>query len=280
MSKEKTFDDHDVEEHPSYGMVAIHHRTGSREYMFGSSLKRHAHVVALTITQGERHHNLSRDWFYGRKIIAEVLLTPAQFAELITTPNTGSGVPCTINAMRDGDLKQIDPPPVTHIETEKVRLGFEKKTKELVTYLQEKVKEAEKLMLGGKAPNKKEREQYVRTLKKTLQEVQCNMPFVVDQFAESADRIVTAAKTEVDTFVTGMIHKTGLRELQRIQAALPEENAPVSLPSHADSDEFCKYAEEVLRKHPGDCNHKGKQPFCCDVALEEIGKLRKKKARI
>ena len=90
------FDDEEVEAHPCYGMISVHRQTGGHTKLFGSPLDSHPSTIAITIREAERHHNLSSDWFFARKPIIEIDLSPMQYAEMITTPNVGSGVPCTI----------------------------------------------------------------------------------------------------------------------------------------------------------------------------------------
>lgn len=91
--------DETVETHESYGMVGLSRFTcggGKGMNLFGSSIQ-HYSGMTLTIREAVKRRNLNREWYGGRRIIAEVTLSPAQFAEMIMTPNVGDGVPCTIN---------------------------------------------------------------------------------------------------------------------------------------------------------------------------------------
>jgi hypothetical protein len=69
--------------------------------LFGSSVKNN-NVISLKISQSEVNRRLSQDWYHAEpRPIIEVLLTPLQFSELLTTMNVGFGVPGTL--ARHGD---------------------------------------------------------------------------------------------------------------------------------------------------------------------------------
>ena len=64
--------------------------------LFGSSIK-NSSVVSLTIYPAYIDRHLSQDWHHAKtQPIIEVLLSPLQFAELLTTLNIGFGVPATL----------------------------------------------------------------------------------------------------------------------------------------------------------------------------------------
>ena len=54
-----------------------------------------------------------------------------------------------------------------------------------------------------------------------------NIPFVVKQFQEATTRITTAAKAEVDAFVTGVVRAAGLQSIAegRLPPLLPSGDA-------------------------------------------------------
>lgn len=202
------------EVHPSYGTAQFNrvHNCGPRR-LFGSPVRQHPSTVMLTIRRAKRTHSLSEDWVFANEDIVEVELSASQFAEMLTTMNVGHGVPCTIRFI-EGEGR-IESPPDEEIEIDRVQQSF----KDMLTGMVERILEQKKEMdeiLDKKSINKKDRTKIAWIVDKVLQEVQSNMPFVLDQFSEATDRVVTAAKGEVDSFLTNLATQTGMKELREV----------------------------------------------------------------
>jgi hypothetical protein len=231
----KDEDDHEEFRHPSFGMIHVVRHTGLQDSLFGSSIQKHFSTIVIEIKAGVRFHDLSRDWYMGEKMVCQVEMSHAQFAEMITTPNTGSGVPCTIRYTRDGKFVRVENPPPQVVETEKVKINFRKISAGFVKKISKARDETAELLLGKKAPSKEARQRAVNILDCIITELASNEPFRVDQFSEAAEKVVVAAKAEIDGFVTRAIMATGLKELQRFKA-LPEPVDPEELPEHEEED--------------------------------------------
>lgn len=226
---EKTY-----ETHPSWGMVGIYRtQGGGKRQLFGSVLSDHHSTVHLRICRGERKHDLGRDWFSGREEIIDVELSAAQFAEFITTPNVGSGVPCTIRSL---NRAQVEPAPPAKIEADRVQDYFrdtmqdiKKRMNDLVTNVND--------TLDKKTLSVKDKDSIRKDIAMLFQRLTSDLPFVSEQFQEAADKVVSATKAEVDAFMTGAIHRAGLETIAKTgipgvavpQKALPEavEDVPV-----------------------------------------------------
>lgn len=219
--------------HPSYGMVGFsraHVGGGSRHRyrLFGSPLNDHHTIVTLTVKRAEMQTDLDREWYHGTDELIEVEMSAAQFAELLTSMNVGDGVPCTIRHV----LMQESPrPPNIETESERVRVDFVSK----IAQLRQRVKDVTTRInaeLAKSVPEKKRRSWEI-DLGLILQEVESHWPFVVDQFQNAAERVVSAAKGEIDAFVTHAVHVTGIKELRRLSGetlidapALPPKDEP------------------------------------------------------
>jgi hypothetical protein len=179
--------------------------------LFGSSVKNHQ-VISLRITQADLTRNLSSDWIHGDiKPIIEVLLTPLQFAELLTTLNVGSGVPATL-VQHNG--KRFDIPEFpSHAEQ------FRDEIKGDLETVISKMREAEKAITDliedprpvGKAVRKNLRDMVV-SYRNFIEE---HIPFVVSQFAKQINRTIVEAKADVDAFVQDTVVRTGIAELKK-----------------------------------------------------------------
>jgi len=206
------------EKHESYGMIRAHRQTGQFNNLFGSSIQSHHTAIALEIVEAEVTHDLAHDWYYGSKIVTEVVMSPSQFAELITNMNT-SGVPCTIKYRHTEGFKKVDEPPSKPVEAEKVKTGFKEDIQALVKKIESTIAEANELMEGRKTPRKSDWNKLIGLLNRVQMEVESNMPFMVESFNDATEKIITTAKTEIDAFVTNVAQTTGLHELRKMSSA-------------------------------------------------------------
>jgi len=211
------------ETHESYVMVQFSRRQGNPGRLFGSSLKTHESYVTLKVARAERIHSLGRDSYYGglRGDHFEVDLSAAQFAELLTTMNVGSGVPATL---RYANGKKVEPPPDVRLEVEKVREGFKLDMEELAGRCKDSIREVGEL-LEKKSLTKADRDAIMSKFRKVMMEVESNTPFMLSQFEEATEKVVSHAKAEVDAFVAHNVIAEGLRSI-RERAAVDVPQLP------------------------------------------------------
>ncbi len=204
-------DDEKIFEHESYGMVGFYRTTGGHQRLFGSVLPGHNETVCLRIKRGRRTHHLSRDWFSstsGTPLI-EIVLSPAQFAELLVGMNMGDGVPCTLHSV--AGQKMAYPPDDHTTEAEEIQTGFAvsvEKIGRVLASLTEKVK-----ILERAGPSKDDRAAIIALANRAAMEVTANLPFVLKSFQEAADKIKTAAKAEVDAWMTSVVQRAGFKAI-------------------------------------------------------------------
>ena len=220
-------DDEFEREHESYGILHISRLTssGSGIRLFGSPLATHYGTIRLTISKGKWIHGLHHDRYYGmNKDFIEVEMSAAQFADAITSLNLGSGTPCTIRYVQG---ERMADPPDHATEAEHIRDNFEgslDKYKEKAHTYRKKI-EALTTKLSTKA-----RDEIRIALDVMEQQLGSNVPFVVKQFQEATTRITTAAKAEVDAFVTGIVRAAGLQ-------SIAEGRLPSLMPGGKDGDQ-------------------------------------------
>lgn len=197
------------ETHPSFGMAGIYHRTGGRGKFFGSAV-RCSSAVSIRICRAEVRHSLYSDDYYGKEELIEILFTPSQFAEFITNPNQGSGVPCTINHLTGKNIER--PPEDMKTEPEKIAEDFRKKNKEITDRLR-----AASLKIRERASKlkKADREAILSSLESFFQEVESNVPFMMGQLNESANKVIDQAKSEFATWSERHIRQAGLEHLKK-----------------------------------------------------------------
>ena len=101
------FQDRTAENHPSFVTVQFSRLSGSKRF-FGSSVTSHS-WIRLQIRPATLYHYLGEDSIYAtNRSLVEVDLSPAQFAELLTTMNVGSGVPGTLIRFDGKKVEEAD----------------------------------------------------------------------------------------------------------------------------------------------------------------------------
>lgn len=222
-------DDDFEREHPSYGLVHITrvtHSTGKTR-LFGSPLATHYGTIQLSIGRAKWSHGLHHDRYFGKNLTGELLeieMSAAQFADMITSLNIGDGTPCTIRRV---DGERIPDPPNHTTEAEHIRDNFDGSLDKFKAKVRTYRTQIEDLTskLSSKA-----REEIRVALDVIEDQFASNVPFVLRQFQAATTKITTAAKAEVEAFVTGAVRAAGL-------AALAEGRLPTLLPSGKAEDE-------------------------------------------
>ena len=190
--------------------------------LFGSRV-RHREMIQVTLTEGEEHRNLGGDWhFGGGRIISEILMSPMQWADFISTPNSGSGVPVTLDLNREGDLVQ-HAAPTFETESDRMEADYRGELEGLKTAL--KAMEALEAEVGdGRGTMTKADRKRVSgamsTVRRTLDD---SIPFLMTCFAENMEKTVTEAKASVEAHVHRLITETGLEGLrEQFGSATPQ----------------------------------------------------------
>lgn len=222
------------ETHPSYGMVRFSRRQGNPGRLFGSPVEDHQAYVTLVVARGESitsDHGYTR--YYGglRGDLIEVDMSAAQFAELLTSMNVGSGVPCTVRY--HGGTK-IENPPNVKVEIERVRDAFKERIEAINDQARKDAKEAAELLDKKAALTVAERKLLKEKLDRTFREVDSNTPYMLKLFEEAAEKVVTHAKAEIDAFVAHNVISEGIRA---IASRLNEEPSTPILPEGSGTSE-------------------------------------------
>jgi hypothetical protein len=179
--------------------------------LFGCSVKNHS-VISLKVHPATVDRNLSQDWVHEQMIpIVEVLLSPNQFAELLTTMNSCPGTPGTLVLYNGERYETPEFPSKSEQFKNEAKANIEKamkglgETEDAITAMLDDPKPI------GKAVRKQLRDM-VRVYRRLLED---HVPFLMDQFARQMNKTVSEAKAEVDAFVTDMAIRTGLESLKK-----------------------------------------------------------------
>lgn len=210
--------------HPAFGMVSFSRWTSGGAHNFVGSRIRHDRGITLKITGAKQVRNLNREWWFPEKIICELQLSEAQFAELITSLNAGSGVPCTLNHYsKDGKFISVEPP---EFEPEGEKVGKEVKAdlSDISDRLQTALNSVDGIL---KQPSirKKDLEEIRETLRLATQLMDSSIPFAVDQFTKAVEKAVVAAKSDIEQFTNNRAIALGITNGEMPKPELIEAKA-------------------------------------------------------
>jgi hypothetical protein len=205
----------DMVTHPSYGLLSIHRVQGGDQTLFGSSLL-HQNRLSIKIHEASFHRDLNHTWYSDDTEIIEIEMSPAQFAEAITTPNMGIGTPCTIRRLhgkRVADCPHND-------ERRQVLDEFKEDMQKLAAEV-DKLRVNAATILEKKNITKGDREALLGIFSKLECQIGSNIPFVHESFHEATDKTVTQAKLEIEAFYTSAMMSAG-REALMNKAPKPD----------------------------------------------------------
>lgn len=188
--------DEATESEPYMVTVRASHTSGDAA-LFDSE-HRHQGFVSLRIHSAERKRGLSRDWIHARKEIIEVKMSHAQWAAMISTPNSGSGTPATLSHIFHQPVQQPEPDRRT-----------DKYGPELLDRLHRAVERIDTLSEGKLTKAQKADLAMVR------QEIVSNIPFVAAQFDEHMEERVQKARSDIEAHMQASIQRVGLAALSQ-----------------------------------------------------------------
>jgi hypothetical protein len=204
--------------HPAFAQIGVSRVSGGHTTLYDSDFQHNAYMT-IRIQRSELRRSLSRDWHFAREEYIEVALTEAQWATFVSSPNVGSGVPCTL-VHKNGQQTPLIPPPVARTAQFKGEM-----TKDLADTL-ESCDNLTTLIQSLGLPKGKT-DKLLKATQSVRGKLTSSLPFVAEQFDEHMEQTVEAAKTEVHGYMTGAINRAGLK-------ALSADNLPLQLENNND----------------------------------------------
>lgn len=204
------------EKHPSFGV--IHFSRSScmpPRSLFGSSTK-HTHLISFSVQRATQRRDLSNTWIHGGETLIEGEMSPAQFADMITSMNVGSGTPLTLTRVAGKAMERC----TAVSDRQKIEHEFKAEMDGISARLDELVTKA--IALQAKASvTKADRQEFVDMADSIRCKVAHSLPFIQGQFNEAMDKTVSEAKSEVESFLSGAIRNAGLESLRSGAAQVP-----------------------------------------------------------
>lgn len=196
-----------VTTHPAFGQIGAARVTG-QAFLYGSDFE-HRGYMSIRIHESELHRDLSRDWHFERGRVVEVHLSEAQWATFISTPNMGSGVPCTIGYTRAGHMEGHRPYlPAPPSRREQYEAEAAARGEAMLAALETLDARIAELKVSEKQKN--ELRGHVLAARR---ELTSGLPFVAKSFAKYTQAVVERAKVEVAAYAMRTLTRMGLERL-------------------------------------------------------------------
>lgn len=197
-------------EHPSFGKLQISRVSSNKRVPLYGTSNQCRETIQLTISTSKHNRDLSQDWYLPGDELITVEMSPAQYAEAISSLNMGSGIPVTIRRIKDQG--RIPDPPYT-ADRDLFNKEFDEKIRNAMETMNSLIAETEQLKTQ-KTISKKTLTEHIARLERIRQEIVSNVPFIANSFSEHMDGVVSSAKIEFDAFAENQIHKLGLGALK------------------------------------------------------------------
>jgi len=194
----------ELHQHPAFGQIGAN-RVSGKQALYGSDFLHH-HFMTVTIRASQMRRGNSRDWYSACDDYIQVSLSEAQWAEFVSTPNSGTGAACTIEWVRGAGVI----PGIKLVANRRDQFAAEVKrdVQASLGRLDELLAELDDAKIGARL-----KEKLVMAAKLARQDIEANLPFVARSFDEHMETTVARAKTEIHAYAQHAIHSAGLKAL-------------------------------------------------------------------
>jgi hypothetical protein len=220
-----------TETHPSYGCIGVSQVSG-KGVLFGSEVS-HQHFISITISEARRVVDEPREFIMSDRELVRIAMTQAQFAEMITSPNRGDGVPCTIERFTGDDGQPwVHPkhggrpsPPAPEHYTKKYKDVMGERVDLISSRLKDAKEKADRLLSGEDKPTKANLKELSDALRMAQMNLDSNLPYVMEEMEEGIEKRMATAVSEFESYVAFSLQAKGLEHLasQAPRLTAPEQ---------------------------------------------------------
>lgn len=201
--KNPTIDGSCIVTHPAYAQVRVSHVNGGA-HLYGSDFQ-HQGYVCLTIARSHLRRNLSTDWPSEREELIEIAMSEAQYAAMVSNPNRGSGIQCTLQHINGKSVPQI---PAPEQKKETFKLEANESGREALKRIESLSAEIQNSKLSAK-----QKEAWLKDLDFIRDRTRSNLSFVLKCFGEYMEDTVQKARTEINAYIQHAITHTGIAKI-------------------------------------------------------------------
>ncbi len=196
-------------EHPSYATINLNrvHFQG-KSLLFGSSSKS-SYAVCLTVTEAYLGHDLGADHIFAqsKRPHIEVWMTEEQLGRMLSSMSLGQGVPCTLKELAGKTIPEC--PPLAS-EPARIHEEYRAKLDRIRDDLDGHAGRVEAILSKEGAINKADRKAIAEVFDTLRREMVNNSEFALQQFQESAERVVESSKADINTYIAQLAKSAGL----------------------------------------------------------------------
>jgi ElaB/YqjD/DUF883 family membrane-anchored ribosome-binding protein len=207
------------ETHPSYGMIGVCRVSGNAS-LFDSEVS-HMHYISICIKNAHRVIEGTHEFLSADSTISEVHMTEAQFAQMMTQPNQGDGVACTIHfSAGDKGEPWLNPEWGTRPEPpkpERFEAKFHKEASDraqvIIDNLAKLAATIDSFLSGEAKANKGTLTELKNSLTSATQQIKSNIPYVLEVASERLEKKISSAVIEFESYVSQSLQAKGLSNL-------------------------------------------------------------------
>lgn len=188
------------ERHPAWVTIGASRVNSSApgKVMFDSDI-RHQHYVTVRVCEARRKRDLNRDWIHAGTQIVEVAMSEAQWASFVSSMNTGSGVPATLEWR-----EALADPQVPGME-------YEPRLMESMAEVHEAAVRAQADVLAAfQAYTQQKTAANLRSLQAAIENMTPNIDYAAKSLGEHAENVVQRARADIEAFVIAKAEQVGL----------------------------------------------------------------------
>lgn len=198
-------------EHESFGFIRAS-RVHGRAELFDSAIS-HQNFVSITIGRAKQERRLHQTWNFTQDELITVDLSEHQFAQFITSMNSGSGSSCTLRRVGG---KPIERPPQDMNTRQSFEPEMRDETEKVARLLAEGVAKLKSLADQGRA-TKGQLKEALGAIVDVQNQLISTLPFIMKQFAEHVEELTNRAKSDLSAHaaVLGMNGVARVATLER-----------------------------------------------------------------
>jgi hypothetical protein len=211
-------------EHPAFAQISVS-RVSGQSVLYDSDFLHHS-TMCIRIHHSKLHRSLGRDWHYGHDEFLEVELSEAQWCTFVSSPNMGSGVPCTLRHLNRERMPEL-PRPKSRVDQ------FSKEQDDKVQKAIDSLNGIIETIEGTKL-SQKDKGSLKSRIDQVRSELTSNRQFMAEQFDRHMEKTEERAKTEINAYHTQMVSHLGMQALGHKNSPLYDPIAKIGHVSPSD----------------------------------------------
>ncbi|MCD9046819.1 hypothetical protein [Luteimonas sp. MHLX1A] len=202
--------------HPAFATIRAS-RVQGHHRLFGSTIE-HQGAVVIELTEACMVESGGRQTVSdGRRTIAKVALSEAQWASFVSRLNMGTGVPCTLERVRDGELQSVAGLPAPESSAERLDSAAQAMLDESQRK-QDAAFDAMRSILDDAKIPAKVKQALAAQMDMARDHGQVNRDYHRKVLDETNEQLVADARIEIDAMVSDIVQHLGVSSLQEAAA--------------------------------------------------------------